>query len=426
MLLYRVITIFLYPFLVLFIFLRTFYNKEDKVRFKEKIFSEKFNIEKNTDSKLIWFHAASIGELKSILPIIRKLNSENKLEFLITTITLSSSKLADEELKNIPNTKHRFLPLDINFLMKGFLKSWKPHAIFLVDSEIWPNLVINAKKLNIPLALINARISKKTFKRWKMFPFINKSVFRCFDLCLASNLETKKYLKELNVKNIHYIGNLKLINNVRIENTLNKKNEIFLKDKSFWLAASTHDTEEIFCFDVHLKIRKRIPNFYTIIAPRHLERIQKIENLCLQKNLSYQILDKDSLIESRKEIILVNFFGKLHEFYKYAKSVFVGKSTIESIKYNSGQNPIEAAKFGCKIYHGKYVYNFKEIYETLSKNAISFKIENPEDLANKIISDNKSDLQKFNKTPEIIKKLEASTLEGAMKHIQQFIFNESL
>ena len=158
------LTSFLYPILILLIYFRKIIKKEDQKRFKEKIFPSCFNINRTKDSKLIWFHAASIGEFKSVLPIIEELNKNNKnLEILITTVTLSSSNLATDELKRFNNVQHRFFPLDVRFLIKRFLLLWNPCAIFLVDSEIWPNLIFSASENKIPLAIINARITSKTF-----------------------------------------------------------------------------------------------------------------------------------------------------------------------------------------------------------------------------------------------------------------------
>ena len=132
---YRVLTTFLYPFFIILIFFRRFLNKEDPIRYKEKLFSSSFNVVKQRQSSLIWFHAASIGELKSILPIINILNKDYKnIEFLITTVTLSSANLAMAEIKKIENIHHRFFPLDNEFLIKRFLDLWKPKIIFLVDS----------------------------------------------------------------------------------------------------------------------------------------------------------------------------------------------------------------------------------------------------------------------------------------------------
>ena len=163
---YRFVSTFLYPILILLIFFRKLINKEDKARYKEKIFPSSFSIIKKKNYDLIWFHAASIGEVQSIFPIIKKLNSNKKnFQFLITTVTLSSGKLVQAEFKDYENIIHRYFPLDVNFLSKKFLALWRPKIVFFVDSEIWPNLILNIADEKIPLAIINGRITSKTFKR---------------------------------------------------------------------------------------------------------------------------------------------------------------------------------------------------------------------------------------------------------------------
>ena len=149
---YRVLTVILYPFLFLFIYFRKILKKEDPIRYKEKILISHFNIKKNNDFKLIWFHAASIGEFKSIIPIITNLNLDDKnFKFLITTSTFSSGNLAKVELQKFNNVEHRYMPYDVNFLIGKFIYLWNPSKIFLVDSEIWPNLILNAKKIKYQL-----------------------------------------------------------------------------------------------------------------------------------------------------------------------------------------------------------------------------------------------------------------------------------
>ena len=177
------------------------FKKEDPVRYKEKILISQFNASKKISQKLIWFHAASIGEFKSIIPIINDLNKKHKnLKFLITTTTLSSGNLANIELRRFKNAEHRYLPYDVPFLINNFLDLWKPNKIFLVDSEIWPNLILKTKELNIPIALLNARLTPKTFKRWMLFPKTAKKIFSIFDLCICSSNETKKNLEKLKLK----------------------------------------------------------------------------------------------------------------------------------------------------------------------------------------------------------------------------------
>ena len=213
-LLYRILTVLFYPLLILIIYYRRIKKKEDQLRFKEKIFASNFNVVRKANSKLIWFHAASIGEMKSIMPIIKELNKKkNKFDILVTTTTLSSSSLAKIEFGQFRNVLHRFFPLDVDSLVKKFLKKWQPNFIFLVDSEIWPNLIINAENYKIPLAIINARITKKSSKRWLLFPKTSKFIFNKINLCLSSNQETTDFLSRFN-KRVFNIGNIKLMSEI--------------------------------------------------------------------------------------------------------------------------------------------------------------------------------------------------------------------
>ena len=327
------------------------------------------------------------------------------------------------ELGKIKNTRHRFFPLDVEFLIEKFLKLWKPDLIFLVDSEIWPNLVLNAKKNGVPLALLNARITSKTAKKWMMFPKSARKIFTCFKFCLASNLETKKFLSKFNIKNVFFNGNIKLINTIDVNN-IKGRNDNFLIKKRFWVAASTHSGEEFFCLKTHSLLKKKYKDMITIIAPRHIDRVQRIKLMSDNMNFNVQILKKNEKIIKGKEIIIINSFGILQEYFKCAKSVFIGKSLIKKLENDGGQNPIDAAKLGCKIYHGPYVYNFKEIYNILNKEKISKKVKNIKDLNSNLIKDLKKVKKKQNQITRGFNNLGKKTLITTMKDINNFISNE--
>ena len=418
---YRIFTTFLYPFLFLFIYYRKILNKEDPVRYKEKILVSHFNVKKKNKSKLIWFHAASIGEFKSVIPIIDYLNINNQnYKFLITTTTLSSGNLAKEELQKFNNVEHRYIPFDVNFLIGKFINLWKPDQIFLVDSEIWPNLIFKAKKCNVPIALINARLTLKTFNKWLLFPNVAKRIFKIFDLCLCSNIETKNFLERLNIQNVYFKGNIKFIKKIDKTKISNLNENILLK-KRFWFAASTHKEEDLFCLRTHLKLKEKFEDLITIIAPRHIDRCEEIKTLFEKFKLNVQILNKNQSILEKKEIIIINYFGALNDYFKYAKSVFIGKSIIEKLKKDGGQNPLEAAKLKCKIYHGPHVYNFKDIYEILEKNNISKTIKNYEELSSNLIVDLDNPKKENNEISEQIKILEQKTLKDTMSLVDNFL-----
>ncbi len=415
--------IIFYPLIILFSFLRIFLNKEDPIRFKEKIFSSHFNVKRNLERKLIWFHAASIGEFKSILPIIEYLNNTlDKKEFLVTTSTLSSSRIAMKEFEKFNNIYHRFFPYDVSFLINIFLKNWKPNLIFLVDSEIWPNLILKSKEFKIPISIINARITKKSYKKWIRFPKSTKEIFSSFELCFAASQDDKFRLEKLGVKKIHYFGNIKFFNEIKINNIKNP-NEKILKQRPFWIAASTHPGEEEMCLRVHALLKKTYKNVLTIIAPRHIDRSKKIKVLSDNFKLNTQILNDNEIILNEKEVIILNSFGVMQNYFKYAKSVFIGKSTLRNLENVGGQNPLEAAKLNCKIYHGCFVDNFKEIYNILDDLGISEKINDYEDLVKNLINDLKSSKEKNINNSNILDDLGYKIFTNTLRDMQSLIKN---
>ncbi len=420
-LVYRVLTTILYPFLFIFIYFRIIMKKEDPERFKEKILVSHFRVVNKKKSKLIWFHASSLGEFKSIIPVINQLNTKYQhLKFLITTSSLSSGNLAEIELRKIKNAEHRYLPFDVDFLIDKFIRSWKPDKIFLVDSEIWPNLIFKTKKYKIPIALFNARLTSKSISKWMIFPNITQKIFRVFNLFLCSNLETKNFLEKLNLKNVYFKGNIKLydpINEIEIENF----NKNFLEKKRFWFAASTHKEEDLFCLKTHIKLKESFNDIITIIAPRHVERSKEIKSLSEKLGLEAQILNKKQNILDKKEIIIINYFGALKNYFKYAKSVFIGKSMIAKLKDVGGQNPIEAAKLECKVYHGPFVYNFEDIYKILEKNNISKKVENFEELSKNLSLDLKNPQKQNHENKDLLNTLGEKTFTDTMMLIDNFL-----
>ncbi len=423
---YKFFTYILFPFLILYTFFRKVKKKEDAVRYKEKIFSSSFNIIKKKNSKLIWFHAASVGELNSILPIINELNlKKNNIEFLITTVTLSSGNLIKDKLASLKNVHHRYFPIDVDFLMRKFVRMWQPDAVFFVDSEIWPNLVLVLHENKTPFSIINARITQKTYRRWLIFRNTAKKIFGKFNLFLASNRETVNYLKELGANNIIFNGNIKFLSEINANN-INNTNENILRKVKFWLSASTHSGEEEFCLKTHIFLKKRFKKIITLIAPRHINRAKQINELCKNFNLKPQILNKNEKINDNSDVIIINSFGVLNEFYKYAVSVFIGKSTLETLKKVGGQNPIDAAKLGCKIYHGPYIYNFKEIYEILGKHKISKEINSPEELSNYLEKDLMYQKSKLTDLKSPIDDLSKETLKITMDNINKFLINEAI
>jgi 3-deoxy-D-manno-octulosonic-acid transferase len=378
---YGILTNLITIFLPLLFFFRILKGKEDIKRFQEKlcIYSKKKSF------KTIWIHAASVGELMSIIPILKKFENDKKInKIILTTSTTSSSKIFSK--LTFKKTFHKYFPLDTNYLTKKFIKCWKPQLAIFVDSEIWPNMLKNLSKNKIPVIILNARITKKSFNKWKIFPSFAKQVFSKISLTLPQNTETLKYLKILGVKNIQQAGNLKYYGEKNLEN----KNSALLKKKfkkfEIWCAASTHESEEILIGKLHKNLKKNKKKLLTIIIPRHINRSKKIIDDLNKIGLKTITHSSKNKLKENTDIYLVDTYGEASKFYNLTNITFVGGSIIK----HGGQNPLEPARQGNFIINGPNVNNFKEIYAYLSKNKISFTTSNINKMKKIILS-------KFNK-----------------------------
>ena len=374
---YKILINLVFFFSPIIIIFRIFKGKEDTSRFREKvgIFSKKRN-----KGKLIWFHGASVGEIQSIIPLLERFEENKEIrQILVTSNTVSSSFI----IKNLKfkKTIHQFFPIDCNFISKKFLNYWKPTKAFFIDSEIWPNTINNLYKRNIPIFLLNGRITNKSFRRWKFFSYFAKSIFGKFYLCLSSNTETKKYLKKLGAKNIKFIGNLKFSQSENEKTNLNKDLINLINSRKAWCASSTHYNEEELCGMAHIRLKKRFKNILTIIIPRHINRIDSIKAELQNLDLKIHLDEPKKKISPDTDIYLVNSYGKTKLFYKVCKNIFLGGSLIE----HGGQNPLEATRYGCRVLHGSNVSNFREIYKFLNKKKLSKKISNQDQLINCVI-----------------------------------------
>ena len=417
---YKLLTYLFYPFANIYLFFRKINNKEHPVRYKEKL---AHITKQKEDGYLIWFHVASVGEAMSILPLIdRCINEKGINKILISSITLSSGKILEKKFKDEKKIIHQYLPLDISHLTKKFLEHWRPNLCVFIDSEIWPNLILNINKKKIPLFLVNARITKKSFKRWKLVKGFAKKIFQKFDLCIVSNKESEYFLKDLGAKNIKNYGNLKFSN---IKNDLNKTLDIeFLnkvKNRKIWSAASTHPTEELICAKSHLKVKENYSNILTIIIPRHIDRVEKIKKELSKLSLKIVLSSELNKVNETTDIILVNSYGETLKFYNISKYVFVGKSLIESLKEDSGQNPIEPARLGCKIFHGPYISNFLETYQYLKELEVTKIVNNSNELSLSLVEEFKDEKPKNQEIEKKIENYGQNILNSVILELKKYI-----
>ena len=383
------------PIIIIF---RIFKKKEDKKRFIEKF---SISTKKRKDGKLIWFHGASVGEILSIIPIIKNYEKKKSInQILITSSTLSSSKVLKKF--NFKKTTHQFYPIDHFYFTDRFLKYWKPSLAIFIESEIWPCMFKRLDNKNIPLILLNARLTKKTFNRWMKIKNFTKSIFSKITIAYPQNFETKYFLKKINNNKINFIGNLKFVeNDQEKQNKIDNNLKLKLKKKKVWIASSTHANKEIFCAKAHMELKKKIKNLITIIIPRHVHRTKQIISEIKKLNLKINSHSSKTKVLKNTDIYIVDTFGETKKFHKIGCSVFLGGSIIK----RGGQNPLEAARYGARILHGPNIDNFRDVYRLLKSFKISQKITTHKKLASLItFKKNKSHGKKIKKIGGIILK----------------------
>ena len=375
--LYQIFILILLILSPLIIGFRILKGKEDQKRFKEKFC---FPSKKRVGGNLVWFHGSSVGELLSILPLVYELEKNKSIDqILITSSTLSSAEIFKKF--KFKKTVHQFFPIDSILYSYKFLNYWKPVIAIFVESEVWPSIFNTLNKKNIPLLLLNARITKKTFKKWSYIKKFSNSIFKNISIAYPQNNETFNYLKKLNVSKTKKIGNLKFINNsedkfIKIEKILVRN----LKNRKFWCASSTHPGEEIICAKVHINLKKKYKKFLTIIIPRHINRVNKIIREI--KNLKLRVVTHSSNPKNLKnvDIYLVDTYGETKKFYQASNIVFMGKS----LTGKGGQNPLEPTSHGAAVLYGPNISNFTDTYKLLDKLKITHKVNGVNSLTNMV------------------------------------------
>ena len=413
---YQIISTLLLPFVGIYIKNRIKLSKEDPNRYKERYGKPGV---KRKEGNVIWIHAASVGETLSILKVISEIEKIKSVDqVLLTTGTTSSAEIVVNKLG--PKTVHQFIPLDIPLFNKRFLKYWNPTSAIFVESEIWPNLLTQTKKLQIKIAIINGRMTLNSYSKWLRFKQSSEKIFKSFDLCLTQNEESSFFYKKLGINNTYYTGNLKFSSDkLKVDDGAYGDLKNILKGRKIFLAASTHLGEEKIISEITKKIRETNKEFITIIVPRHPNRSGLLPQMINCKVVTRSANEK---IDQNTDIYLADTFGELGLFYKLADFIFIGGSFVR----HGGQNPIEAAYFCGNIFHGKYIENFLEVYETLNHLFITELVDNPRQLQVKLMNC-------YNQTPlgedELIKKINLEArdiLKDTMEHINSKILNNDI
>lgn len=331
------------------------------------------------DGQVIWFHAASVGETYSVLPLIKDILAANqRLSILLTTGTYSSAQII-AELQNQPDNGglsrliHQYAPLDRRAWINRFLDHWRPTMAGWVESEIWPNWVLACEAKRVDLIMINGRLSARSFERWKRITGTARHLLSHFKLIMAQDETTAARLKQIGSGPIATPGNLKLDAPALAADAaqLDAMRAQF-GERPRWLASSTHEGEESQILATHKLLQAHYPDLLTLIAPRHPVRGDALATQ-LQAGLPQGGIAQRSggaSVTQQTEIYLLDTLGELGIFYRLADIVFMGGSLVP----HGGQNPVEAARLNCAVLHGPHVANFAEIYADLRANGAAQEI----------------------------------------------------
>lgn len=301
----------------------------------------------------IWIHAASVGESRAIAPIANELAQHYPV--LITTTTPTG---ADQVRQLCPDAKHAYVPYDLPWAVKYWVKRLNPRALLLVETELWPNLIHAARQQAVPIALVNGRLSQKSARGYQRMRSLARNMFTQLDLCLVQTADHAAEFEALGASPL-------IVGNVKFDTQLPDST---LPEGDWWVAASTHPEEESACYNAFMELSQSHPSLRLLMVPRHPERFDQ---------LAAQFpCGRASLNQWDETVVLGDAMGQLGGWLNGAKLAFIGGT----LNPRGSQSPIEAALGGASIVAGPSRYNFAQVYEWLSDGALT-DLDGPENLA---------------------------------------------
>jgi len=372
--LYRFITKAASPLIDLYLKRRRKKGREDSERFRERF---GFASLPRPQGKLAWFHAASIGEATSILPLIgMMLKNYPQMHILVTTGTVTSARLLAERLPG--QAFHQYIPIDRPDAVRRFLQHWHPEIALWVESELWPNLIHESAQHGCPMILLNARISDNSFRIWKYFRAFAGKLLGTFSLCLAQSARDAERLTKLGARNVKFLGNLKYDSAELVADPkeyAQLTSAIGSRDR--WIAASTHPGEEELVKDVHMRLKRQYPGLLTIIVPRHPARGAEIAEQLKSLGIGIALRSRSDSITANTGIYIADTIGELGIFYRLSSIVFMGGSLVR----HGGQNPLEPARLDAAVITGPHTSNFADIYRQMAASGAITVVDNSKELA---------------------------------------------
>jgi 3-deoxy-D-manno-octulosonic-acid transferase len=355
--LYRTLWRALAPAIPLALSARAARGKEDRTRLQERW---GIPTRARPQGELVWIHGASIGECMAALPLVSRLLAKPGRHVLVTSGTVASAQLMAERLP--AGALHQYVPIDRRDAVRRFLSHWRPDLALFVESELWPNLLLEARASGVPLALVNARISERSYRGWLKAPGVAARLLGAFDVCLAQNKEIAERLEKLGAHDIRVTGSLKA--DAALLPVRERDLAAFraaLGGRDVFLAASTHPGEEDIILDVARRLREEGAPALTVIVPRHPERGEEIAYAAASRGATVARRSTGALPDAEATVYIADTFGELGLFYRNARFAFLGGSLIP----HGGQNPLEASQLGLAVLAGPHTHNFPDVFRTL-------------------------------------------------------------
>jgi 3-deoxy-D-manno-octulosonic-acid transferase len=309
---------------------------------------------------LVWLHGASVGESIAALPLVGAILAQPERHVLVTTGTVTSAQLMAQRLP--ARAFHQYAPLDSARSVRRFLDHWRPDLALFIESELWPNLILETRARSVPMALINARLSERSFKGWRRASALAKLLLSSFEKCLAQDESTARRLSALGAECVAVSGTLKAdAAPLPVDEKALAEFEAARGARPLFVAASTHPGEDAFLYDVANKLRMSRADSLTVLVPRHPARGGEIERAALERGFAVRRRSTGSLPSPNTEIYVADTLGELGLFYRAARFAFLGGSLIR----HGGQNPLEPAQLGTAVLTGPYTHNFEETFRVL-------------------------------------------------------------
>ncbi|MFC1632417.1 3-deoxy-D-manno-octulosonic acid transferase [Candidatus Omnitrophota bacterium] len=382
--------------------------------------------DKLKDKKVIWLHTVSVGEAQAAAELVKHLREQYPdFSLVISTVTKTGNKIAQRLAQ--PEDAVIYLPLDIGWIVKRVIKLLRPRAFIVAETEIWPNLVTNLSKAEVPIILINGRVSAGSYRGYGLvYPFF-KIILDKFSLfCMQTKTDAEKIINlGAATEKVKITGNMKF----DVEQPLisSPKADLDLADEQrLLIAGSTHRGEEEMVLEVYKDLVRRYQDLRLLIAPRHIERTAEVEKIVAKAGFNSQrVSELDSNLPPTTyhplPILILDTIGQLRSLYSAAEIVFIGGSFIR----HGGQNPIEPALFSKPILFGAHMSNFSDIAEVFLKNDAAIMVKNPQQLTQQcanILNDSARAKTLGQKAKQVVQRNRGTTLRN-IKCIKAIISN---